>query len=103
MGRGAKANEGDTRTSANGYHYTRTVDRWRLTHHLIAEQQLGRPLREDEGVYFDDGKRENLSPENIKVRDKGRGSLRRRRSVIEDRIRELQAELEEINKELQER
>lgn len=103
MGRGARANEGDTRVSANGYHYTRTKDRWRLTHHILAEQSLGRPLREDEGVFFHDGKRENLLPANIGVRDKGRGSLRRRLATVEDRIRELNAEADEIRRELSQR
>lgn len=105
MARGAAANVGATRVSANGYHYTKAVDpsdgkeKWRLTHHIIAEQKLGRPLREDERVHFV-GKKSDLSPDNIKVVEKGRSSLRRRKAQIEARIQELQAELEEINREL---
>jgi hypothetical protein len=105
MARGASAPLGSTRTSANGYHYTKAIDPatnkecWRLTHHIVAEQKLGRPLREDERVHFV-GKKSDLSPDNIKVVEKGRGSLRRRKAQIEARIAELQSELDEINKEL---
>lgn len=98
--RGQTSEVGSTRTAPNGYHYTKTAVGWRLTHHLIMEEELGRKLREDEGVYFVDGKRHNLDPSNIKVREKGRGSLRRRLAVIEARIDELEAERDEIKREL---
>jgi hypothetical protein len=99
--RGQNATVGDTRVSANGYHYTRTEEGWRLTHQLVAEKKLGRPLAADERVRFKDKKRDNLKPENIEVVIKGTTSLRRRKAVIENRIEELQAELAEINKEIQ--
>jgi len=105
MARGSSAPLGSTRISANGYHYTKAVDPstnkecWRLTHHIIAEQHLGRPLREDERVHFV-GKKSDLSWGNIQVVERGRGSLRRRKAQIEARVAELQAELDEINKEL---
>ena len=105
MARGKAANIGDTRVAPNNYHYTKVEDDgtgkpvWRLTHHIIAEQKLGRKLREDERVTFI-GSRRDLSPENIRVVEKGRGSLRRRAAQIEARIAELQAELDEINHEL---
>ena len=100
MPRGQAAKEGDTRVSDNGYHYTRTATEWRLTHHIIMEKTLGRKLKEDERVIFVDGKRSNLDPDNIEVREKGRGSLRRRQAIVEARIAELQAELADINAEL---
>lgn len=100
MARGKTANVGDTRIAPNGYHYTKTEDGWRLTHHLVAEKMLGRPLREDERVRFKTGNKLMLNPTNIEVVPKGRGSLRRRKAVIEARIEELQAELEEITAEL---
>lgn len=105
MARGALAPLGSTRVSANGYHYTKAIDPatnkecWRLTHHILAEKKLGRPLREDERVHFV-GSKSNLSFDNIKIVERGRGSLRRRKAQIEARIAELQAELDEINKEL---
>lgn len=100
MARGGKASVGDTRVSANGYHYTRTEDKWRLTHHIIMEATLGRKLEPDERVVFVDGKRSNLKPDNIEIREKGRGSIRRRKAALEARIEELQSELNEINAEL---
>lgn len=100
MTRGHTSKEGDERVAANGYHYTKTTDKWELTHHLILEQKLGRRLGPEERAVFVDGKRGNLHPDNIEVREKGRGSLRRRKAIIESRISELTTELEEINEEL---
>jgi argininosuccinate lyase len=100
MPRGQGANIGDERISANGYHYTRTESGWRLTHHIVAEQTLGRPLNDDERVTFKDKKRTNLSPENVVVILQGKTSLRRRKANVEARIEELKAELAYINNEL---
>lgn len=101
MARGQLAQEGATRVSANGYHYTKVGNKWRLTHHLVAEKKLGRSLREDERVSFKNPKNKlDLSPENIVVTEKGQGSIRRRKAQIEARLSELQAELDEINAEL---
>lgn len=102
MARGQAAQNGATRVSQNGYHYTKVEGKWRLTHHLVAEQKLGRPLREDERVGFKNPKDKlNLDPSNIIVTEKGTGSIRRRKAQIEARMSELQAELDEINRELQ--
>jgi len=65
--RGRRSQVGDTRVSLNGYHYTRTEDKWELTHRLIAEEKLGRPLAEDERIRFADNDRTNLDPDNIVV------------------------------------
>ncbi len=103
MGRGQTAEVGATRTAPNGYHYTKTAEHgWRLTHHITAEKMLERPLKEDEIVKFRDKKfrREPYNTEGIVVIKKKTTSLRRRRAAIEDRIRELQAELEYIDKQL---
>lgn len=101
MVRGAKAEIGNTRIAQNGYHYTRTESGWRLTHHLLAEEMLGRPLTDDERVQFKDSKkRSNPTKDNIVIVQKGKSSLRRRKAQIEARIAELQSELEYINKEL---
>lgn len=100
MPRGKKAQAGDTRVAPNGYHYTKTEKEWRLTHHIVAEKEiLGRPLRENERVEFVSGKT-NLDPSNIRVVVQGRGSLRRRKAQLEERIRELTVELEAVNAEL---
>lgn len=101
--RGSKAEVGATRVSANGYHYTK-VERdgkefWMLTHHIVAETKLGRPIREDERVVFIGSKRD-LSPSNVKVVEKGKGSQRRRLAQIEARIKELEAERDQLLKEM---
>lgn len=98
--RGQPSPDGSERWSANGYHYTKQNGQWYLTHHIIAEKILGRKLEPDERATFKDGKRSNLNPENIEVKDKARGSLRRRKAQLEARINELQAELDEIIAEL---
>lgn len=98
--RGQKSGVGDERVAENGYHYTKTETKWTLTHHLIAEQALGRKLDPDERVSFKDGKRDNLDPDNIQVSKKARGSLRRRKAQLEARLAEIQGEIDQINEEL---
>lgn len=99
--RGQKAREGDINISANGYHYTKRGGKWRLTHHLIAEEYiLGRPIRDSEQVRFKTNNKLDLRPENIEVVIKGKQSLRRRKAQLEARIEELQAQLDLVNKEI---
>ena len=89
--RGKSASPGDTNVAVNGYHYTRTKSRWRLTHHLLAEEKLGRPIADDEQVYFIDGNRKNLVKENIGVRKKVRNNNRRKHQ-LRARLEQLIAE-----------
>jgi hypothetical protein len=100
MARGQTVDVGATRVSANGYHYTKTKDGWRLTHHIIAEEKYRMPITSEHLVRFVDGKRTNLKPSNIEVVTRGRGTLRRRKAILEARIEELQAELKLIEQEL---
>lgn len=65
--RGKRSKIGDTRWSKNGYHYTRTENKWELTHRLLAIVKMGRELRDDERVKFADGDRTNLDSDNIVV------------------------------------
>lgn len=101
MTRGNPATEGATRISQNGYHYTKTKKGWRLTHHIIAEEKLGRPLTVAERVKFIDGNRRNLKPSNIQVIRKGTSSQRARLAVIEARIEELEAERDQLQLQLE--
>jgi hypothetical protein len=94
--RGSRSEVGDTRTAKNGYHYTKTEEKWELTHHLIAEEKLGRKLTADERVVFVDGDRTNLDPDNIEVRRKATASLRRKEAQLVTRIEELQAQLDAV-------
>jgi hypothetical protein len=100
--RGKTAAEGDQYTSANGYNYTKVDGRWRLTHHIIAEEHiLGRPLTENETVRFKSKNKADLRPDNLLVVTKGKQSLRRRKAQLEARIAELQAQLADVDKRLE--
>lgn len=98
MARGQTSAIGDQTVSKNGYHYTRTETGWRLTHHLIAEKNLGRGLRENERVSFRNGNRRDLHPDNILVTEKGKASVRARMARLTAKIEELQAELDHCKK-----
>lgn len=107
MGRGQTASVGATRVSQNGYHYTKVEKEdgsveWRLTHHLTAEEMLGRPLRKDEMVKFKDKKykRDPYNTDGIIVIKMRTSTLRRRKAYLEERIREMQAELRRIDDKL---
>lgn len=101
MPRGQTAKVGDTMVNVNGYHNTRTATGWRLTHQLIAEEKLGRPLDETEMVKFFDSDRSNLDPDNIVVIKKGKTSLRKQKAILEAKIEDLKGKLDEINRELE--
>jgi hypothetical protein len=100
VARGRNAKVGATRISNNGYHYTKCEEGWRLTHHIIAEKLLGRKLQPGERVTFEDNDRTNFKPANIKVARTGGSSLERRLAALDDRIRELQAQREELADEI---
>jgi HNH endonuclease len=95
--RGQASKVGDTRVSANQYHYTKTEEGWRLTHHLIAEKNLGRKLKSDERVSFKDKNRKNLNADNIIVSTVGSGTKDRARARILVRMQELAAELKALD------
>ena len=99
MPRGIAAKVGDTNVSKNGYHYTRTETGWRMTHHIVAEQMLGRPLDlEKEYCSFVNSKdKMNLSPSNIQVRPHRSKSQASRRAKLEAKIADLQGQLAELD------
>jgi DNA-directed RNA polymerase subunit L len=99
--RGSRSEVGDTRVAKNGYHYTKTEERWRLTHHILMEEKLGRPLKENERVVFVDNDRTNLDLDNLEVRIKTTSTLRKKEANLVARITELQAQLEEVRKQIQ--
>lgn len=91
MARGKPSKDGDERWSPNGYLYRRVDGKWRLVHHLIAEEALGRPVDTSvDYVRFKDRDPKNLKPENIEVVPKGKASLRRQIAALEGRIEDLQ-------------
>lgn len=95
MPRGQASQIGDTHVAANGYHYTRTDKGWKLTHHIIAEETLGRPISPDETVRFCDGDRTNLKPDNIFVTQR-RASRASRIAALEAKIMELTNERDRL-------
>jgi starvation-inducible outer membrane lipoprotein len=101
--RGQTAELGAKRISQNGYEYTKVEvngkPQWRLSHHLVAEEILGRPLREDERVSFVNS-RKDLSPDNIRITLRGQTSVSKRLAQIEARISELEAERDELRSQL---
>jgi hypothetical protein len=99
MARGRKSVIGDTNVAKNGYHYIRTDTGWRLTHHVIAEEKLGREIKYGETVRFVDGNRDNLTPENVTVVPV-RSSLRGRIAKIEAQIMELEGERDRLKAKL---
>lgn len=100
MGRGVTAVEGATRLSDNGYQYIKVGTVWRLTHHVMAEEKLGRPLTADEGVRFKDGNRRNLTKENLLISKKGNLTVRAQLARVEARITELQGQRIELMRKL---
>jgi hypothetical protein len=98
MARGTTAAIGDTRVAPNQYHYTKTEDGWRLTHHITAEKALGRPLRDNEMVQFIEPKykRDPENPQGIRIIKKRTTTLRKRRAILTARIEQDQRELAEI-------
>jgi hypothetical protein len=100
MPRGRKAVPGDTRTSPNGYHYTRTKQRWELTHRLVVTAAMGRPLRNTERVRFIDGDRTNLDPNNLRVTNHKPKSYKSRIARLEAKQADIDAELEYLREKL---
>lgn len=102
MGRGTTAEVGTERWSKNGYLYRKTEDDgWQLVHRLMAEEQLGRKLHENEYATFKDGDKTNVDPDNVIVFERGRTSLRRRIAQLNARIEELTAARDECVQRLQ--
>ncbi len=87
---------GDTLVNENGYHNTKTEAGWRLTHHILAEEILGRPLAPGEFVRFKDTDRANLNKDNLEITTRGASSLKARLARVEAKIQELQAERDRL-------
>ena len=96
MPRGQTSPVGQERTAPNGYTYIKTEEGWELKSRVLAEKKLGRALRAQEYVAFDDGDRTNLDPTNLTVLLRGRASLKRELIRIENKIVELEASRQEL-------
>jgi hypothetical protein len=96
MTRGQASEIGSEMTSQNGYHYIRTEDGWRLRHHIIMEEKLGRKVdTHQETVFFIDHDRNNLDPDNIDIKPKSKVKRKEKLEEQLERIKEELALLEE--------
>lgn len=89
MGKGKRAEVGDENVAVNGYHYVKTSTGWKLKHHIVAADKLGRELTKTDRVSFKDGNRTNFHPDNIIVREAGSPKstgLSKRLTTIEERM-----------------
>lgn len=93
---------GSTFINKNGYHHTKTEDRgFVATHTLLMEEKLGRRLASNEFVKFIDNDRSNVTIDNLELRTRGDSkSPQARLATLESRIEELQAEAEDLRKEI---
>lgn len=94
---------GSTRVAQNNYHYTKVAEgKWRLTHHIIAETQYGRKIREGERVIFKDKDRTNLNSDNIEIvsskNKKSNAALLARLYAKREDLNAQIAELEEVQR-----
>lgn len=97
MPRGESAKVGDKFISQNGYHYTRTLQGWRLAHHVIAEEKFGRTIDTTlETIFFIDRDRNNLAVENVGVRPKRTLTREAKIAHIKARIEDLTSMLQEL-------
>lgn len=101
MPRGKAAPEGATYTSQNGYHYTKRNGRFVATHILRVQDHIGRELLPTERVRFKDGDKSNLNLDNLQITVKGEASLKTQRARLVARIEELQAQLAEVDRQIE--
>lgn len=102
MSRGRASKVGDTRTSPNGYHYTRTPDGWELTGRIIGAQIMGRKLTSDERIKYKDNNRLNNTPENIEVYTKKPSSAATQKAKLEAKMEDIRAQIEQLEAKLSE-
>jgi hypothetical protein len=102
MPRGQQAEVGTRTKNKNGYWQTKTEDRgWMADHILLMEAHIGRRLRPNEFVKFKSEDRGNLDLGNLELRTRGDAkSAAARLAAIEVRIEELQAEAEELRRQI---
>ena len=97
MSRGEPQPVGAIRVARNGYHYIKTIDGWRLKHHVIVEKTLGRAINtRTERVIFNDRDRTNFDPANLVVTTKRATTKAAKKARLETKRDELQAQIDEL-------
>ena len=100
MARGNKSEIGAENINTDGYAYVKTETGWRLKHHIIAEAKLDRKLTAMDRVYFKDGDRTNLDPDNLGVARKGASSKTRRMEKLTAKLENVIEEIEAVKAEI---
>jgi hypothetical protein len=98
MVKGRKVDIGTITVTDDGYSVIKTEGGWELVHRLVASEKLGRKLHPSERVYFVDGDRANLDPENIAIAKKGVSDKVRRYQKLRERMDDLIVEMEDLLK-----
>lgn len=98
MPRGKASEIGDRTVNANGYEQIKTEEGWIGLHVHVMQEHLGRQLSKTERVRFKDGDRTNFALDNLEIYILKGGSAQRRLAVVEDKIRELLAEKENLER-----
>lgn len=104
--RGERSKVGETRVTQNGYHETRTADKWERTARIVMAKYLGRPLGKNEWVRHRDGDKLNHNKDNLyiqvvsqnneKITSTDTKSHEERISDLEREVRELKELLNEM-------
>jgi hypothetical protein len=103
MPRGQQAEIGTRTQNRNGYWQTKTEGGWTADHILVMEASIGRKLRPNEFVKFKTEDRGNINLDNLELRTRGDAkSPAARLAAIEVRIEELEAEAEELRRQINE-
>ena len=105
MARGESFEVGFERIAQNGYHYIKqppgTKPAWKLRHHLIAEERLGRPINSKfETVCFKDRNRHNFDPENIVVEPRKGMDTATKIGLLSAQKAQIEADLAELLEEV---
>jgi hypothetical protein len=97
--RGEKDLVGTERVRQNGYIEVKTEDGWVQKQRMLAEEMLGRPLK-DERVTFKDGDKTNFDFDNLVVKPIGNRSHSRKNAMRELQI--VRKHLENLSRRLDE-
>lgn len=86
----------------NGYLAIKLDDgSWQYKHRILAEKKLGRPLSGNERVFFKDGDKTNLDPDNLEIRWQSPARQYKKRAHLRREILKTQAKLTDLQEQLE--
>lgn len=89
----------DYYVAKNGYVYWKIEGVWDTAHRHAMRAHLGRKLRPGERVHFKDGNKDNLSPENLELKQPGPRSKQGRLEHLQETFRDIWKEMYELDSE----